>query len=457
MVNNENWNRLDPAWAWDTFQPSQETPWDRRAAAHLYRRAGFAANSEQLEAALEQQPADVVRQFVQSQDQNADFERAADSLAQAVLASGDPKRLSAAWTYRLLHTPNPLREKMTLFWHGHFATSAAKVENADLMWQQHQLLRAESLGNFADLVQGIAQDPAMLIYLDSASNRKLRPNENFARELMELFCLGEGQYSEQDVQQLSRCFTGWEIKNNKFRKNRYQQDRGQKTVLGTSGEFDGEDAVRIVLEQESMPLFIVRKLVRFFVCDEPTASDALVQPLAADFRQSGLQIAPLVQRILSSNLFFSQHAMGRKIRSPVEFALGFLHAVEGTTNTLQLAEGLAGIGQGLFYPPNVKGWDGGRAWINSSTLIGRANLAQRILNDDSTRFAGDNLESFFAIHQVSDSTVIDWLQERLLVQDISPAVRRAVQDNFDQDARANEQRLRSLLHTLISLPDYQIG
>ncbi len=201
--------------------------------------------------------------------ESTEFRSTADALAEATLAGGDPTKLSAAWVYRLLYTPNQLLEKTTLFWHGHFATGAEKVKDARMMWNQNQLLREHALGNFGDLVHQISQDPAMLIYLDSAINRKAHPNENFARELMELFCLGEGNYSESDVLELARCFTGWEIKNKKFRKNRYQHDSDEKTVLQQSGDFDGEDGVRIVLEQPAAERFLARKLYRFFVSDEP--------------------------------------------------------------------------------------------------------------------------------------------------------------------------------------------
>lgn len=455
-------SEVDRDWAWSVFEPSAERPWDLRLAAHLFRRAGFGGSSGQLMEALQSLPAEVVQEMVAAGTRDEVFEQQADALARTILASGDAQRLSAAWTYRLLHTPNQLLEKVTLFWHGHFATGAQKVQNAEMMWNQNQLLRAEALGDFAVLTQAIAQDPAMLVYLDSTTNRKSHPNENFARELMELFCLGEGNYTEADVQQLARCFTGWEIKNGKFRKNRFQQDRASKTVLGQVGKYDGEDGVRIVLEQPAMALFICRKLVRFFVCDEPELSDALLEPLAEQFRDSGLQLEPLVQRILSSNLFFSEHSVARKIRSPVELTVGLLRSLGGTTGAIQLAEGLAKIGQGLFFPPNVKGWDGGRAWINSSTLLGRANLIQQILKHESTRFQGASLAEFLSdsldgLGLKSPSDTVQWLDGHLLAVPLSRATRQRLIEELESGGADSERRLRATVHTLATLPEFQLG
>src|SRR5690606_21813964 len=256
------------------------------------------------------------------------FRQESDALASAVLAGGDSKKLSAWWLYVMLRTPDVLREKMTLFWHGHFATSAAKVQDAWLMHRQNELFRRHALDAWETLVQGVSRDPAMLIYLDSAVNRKSHPNENYARELMELFCLGEGQYSEQDIREAARCFTGWEVRRGKFYLNRRQLDLGEKTVLGERGPFSGEEVVRVILRQPAAPRFLARKLVRFFVLDEPELPDALLEPLAVEFRESGLDVGRLVRRILGSRLFFSEHALGRKVRSPVELGVGLLRALE---------------------------------------------------------------------------------------------------------------------------------
>lgn len=298
-------NTIDPQWAWQPFSPSTERLWNRGMVAHLYRRTGFGASIEQLDEAVSREPAQVVDQLIGQNVETSDFKETADTLAQTILASGDAQKLAAAWVYRLLLTPTQLLEKATLFWHGHFATSAEKVNDASMMWDQNRLLREHALGSFPELVQSISKDPAMLIYLDSAINRKAQPNENFARELMELFCLGEGNYSEHDVQQLARCFTGWEVKNKRFRKNRYQHDNGSKSILGTSGDYDGEDGVNVVLKQPQVELFLARKWFRFFISDDLVPNDNLLRPLASAFRDHGLQVAPVLRMMFSSNLFFT--------------------------------------------------------------------------------------------------------------------------------------------------------
>jgi uncharacterized protein (DUF1800 family) len=290
---------IDPDWAWSDYQPSDKAPWDLRTAAHLHRRAGFGARREELERAVSRKPADVVADLVTATEPES-YKTQIHSLIKASLAIGNVKRLSAQWVYRMLTTPAQLQEKMTLFWHGHFATSAAKVEDAELMQRQNDLLREHALGDFSQLLLEISRDPAMLIYLDSVSNRKSHPNENYAREIMELFALGEGNYTEQDIRELARCFTGWEIRRKKFRFNRYQHDSGTKTVLGTTGKLSGEEGVAIVAGQDTAPQFIVGKLIRFFVMDEPAPPNDLIEPLARELRKNNMQIAPTVRRILGT-------------------------------------------------------------------------------------------------------------------------------------------------------------
>jgi len=451
-------HEIDPHWAWQVFEPTKERPWDLALAAHLFRRAGFAAGPTTLDAALTQSPASVIEELLKANVEPSQFRTTADQLAETVLAGGEAIRLSSAWVYRLMNTPSQLLEKMTLFWHGHFATGAEKVTDARLMWQQNQLLRQHALGDFPALVHGISQDPAMLIYLDSVANRKAHPNENFARELMELFCLGEGNYTEKDVQELARCFTGWEIKNKQFRKNKYQQDTGEKTVLGQSGAFDGEDGVRCVLEQPSVERFLARKWYRFFIADEPAPSPELLQPLADEFRKHDLQIAPTLQFLLQSNLFFSSHSVGRHIKSPVEFIVGTLRGLQATASADLISKGLIRLGQGLFYPPNVKGWDGGRTWINSSTLLGRSNLLADLLAHESTKFAGGSLSTYLKELRIDGpQQAIEHYESILLAARLSDEMRGELCRAFPNAAGDDEPAVRGLLHAVLSLPHSQLG
>lgn len=441
---------IDPSWAWSTYQPADESPWDMSAAAHLYRRAGFGATYEELTAAVKRQPAELVDELVAAKEPES-YRAQIRSLIQAALATGNSKSLSAQWVYRMLTTPAPLLEKMTLFWHGHFATSASKVEDATLMQRQNDLLREYALGDFSKLALEISRDPAMLIYLDSVTNRKAHPNENYAREIMELFCLGEGNYSEQDIRELARCFTGWEIKRKKFRFNRYQHDSGTKTVLGTTGKLSGEEGVAIVVAQETAPRFIVSKLIRFFVMDEPAPSTALVEPLAEELRANEMHLAPTVKRILSSNLFFSAHARARKVRSPVEFGVGFLRSLDGSTDAYKLADTLEQLGQGLYYPPSVKGWDGGRTWINSSTLLGRANLIRRLVDGGKTRFGKQSIEEYLKSTKIGSSEELaDRLEQVLFAVELPPSAKQQLAD-------LPSGSMKDAVHVLCTLPEFQLA
>ena len=450
---------IEPKWAWSPFQPTAERRWTKELAAHLYRRAGFGATAAQLEAAERLEPAELVAQLVQGGDEASGFSRQMDNLAERALSGGNVENLAPPWLYRMLKTPHQVLEKLTLFWHGHFATSAEKVAEADLMLQQNQLLRRYALGDFAQLVQEISRDPAMLVYLDSADNRKSHPNENYARELMELFCLGEGHYSEQDVRELARCFTGWEIRRNQFRFNRYQHDFGSKKILGSSGKLDGQQAVEIVLKQATAPRFIAQKLVRFLVMDEPQPAAALVEPLAERLRRDDLHIADTVQLILGSNLFFSAHSVGRKIRSPVEFAVGLLRALEGLTNVNALAQQLRQLGQGLFYPPSVKGWDGGRTWINSSTLVGRANLVHRVLRDQKTSFAAGSLADVIKQRGIRQPPeIVDWLCQLLLAVPLTNSTREQLLAIFQDKSKGDlSDQLTHVIYTMAALPEFHLN
>lgn len=446
---------IDPTWAWTPYRPAGENPWNRTRAAHLLRRAGFGASSDEIDAAVAQDPAEVVANLV-APDLDAEFERESDAFATTILASGNPKQLSAWWSYVMLRTPHPLLEKTTLFWHGHFATSAEKVEDAGAMYHQNRLFRQYALGDFDKLTHAISRDPAMLTYLDSATNRKARPNENFARELMELFCLGEGNYSEKDIQELARCFTGWEIRRGNFRFNRFQHDTGTKSVLGHSGPMPKGESIDVVLDQSAAPQFIVRKLIRYFMFDEPVASDELVAPLAKELRERAWDIGHVVRRILTSQLFYSEHVVGRKVRSPVDLVVGLLRTLEGSTNAYQLGDDLHLLGQGLFYPPNVKGWDGGRAWINSSTLLGRANVIGRIMLDEKTRFAGGNLMEYFdRLDANSAIAIVDRLVELTLAVQPPQTVKEQLVEVINRPGDRSE-RIAEAIHALSTIPEFQV-
>ena len=450
---------IDPAWAWQPWEPTESEAWDSRRAASLFRRATFGASDATIRSAVQQSPSAVVDQLLNrvESDRMTAFESDSHLLAEAVRASGNAKQLSAWWLHRMLNSPRPLIEKMTLFWHGHFATGAEKVKDIELMLEQNRHFREHALGDFSSMVHGISKDPAMLIYLDSVTNRKAHANENFARELMELFCLGEGNYTEGDVQQLARCFTGWEIRRKRFRFNRFQHDIETKRLFGNEVE-SGEEAVDQVLANKHLPYFITRKLFRFFVCDEPEPNERLLEPLARKFSKNHLSLNELVQTILSSRLMLSNWSIGRKVRSPVELAIGLLTTLEATTNLSQLSDRLRDIGQSVFFPPNVKGWDGGRAWVNSSTLVGRANLVHELIRDEHTRFADGGIEKIGTNKGRSNGIAngfLDWFSEIFLAIPLTDQQHHDLTVSFSKQPK--QSVCRELLSLLATMPQFQLA
>jgi uncharacterized protein (DUF1800 family) len=270
--------------------------------------------------------------------------------------------------------------------------------------------------------------------------------------------LGLGNYTEQDIQQLARCFTGWEVQNGVFQFNPYQHDGGVKKILGSSGPFDGDDGLRIILQQPATAHFLCTKLVRFFVCDEPDLPAEFIAPLARRFRDERLTIAPLLETILSSRLFYSPVSLGCKVRSPVELGVGFLRALEANANMVQLAGQLRDLGQLPFFPPNVKGWDGGRTWIDSSALLGRAKLVRTIVESPQTRFGGVGFEEYldrFGLN--TNAAVVDWLSELLIAVPLPANVRAPLIERLDRGAAGRPIALKQLLHVLSSLPEFQLA
>jgi uncharacterized protein (DUF1800 family) len=291
--------------------------------------------------------------------------------------------LRAWWLGAMLGAATPaeqLRERMTLFWHNHFVSSLQKVKSAKLMLDQNRLLRRHALGHFGELLHAVGKDPAMVVYLDSATNRKGSPNENFAREVMELFTLGEGHYTEQDVKEAARAFTGWSIERDtgEFRWRPFAHDNGRKTVLGVSGNLDGDAVLDILLAQPQTAEFVVRKLWREFVSLTPDESET--RRIARRYRDSGYDMRVALREIFGSRAFWAAESRLALVKSPVDWVLGTLNSLEVEPPEAQhLAIALRQLGQDLFAPPNVKGWLGGETWINSSTLLQRKQLAERLL------------------------------------------------------------------------------
>lgn len=289
------------------------------------------------------------------------------------------------WFRRMLKTEAPLREKMTLFWHDHFATSVQKARFPVLMMQQNELFRDFALGNFQELTARMVKNPAMMIYLDSQRSNKAKPNENFAREVMELFTLGEGNYSEADVKEAARAFTGYNLNRQSGEVTHQQRrwDGGQKIIFGKEGRFRGEDVVDLIFEKKACAEFMVRKVWIYFVDETP--AEGVVEELAGIFRDNGYEMKPVLRRIFLSKDFYGEQAIGKQIKSPLQYLVQMLKELEMSEPPPGFPlMGQNQLGQVLFMPPNVAGWDWGKAWINTNTLLARYNLAGRL-----TKGAGD--------------------------------------------------------------------
>ena len=372
-------DQLDSAQAWRPWEPSAEEPFNLKWAGHLFRRAAFGGSLGELRRAeKEGLPATLDRLLAgeaRAKGLTAFLEKEGEKIARR----NNPFELRAWWLYCMINSGHPLREKMTLFWHNHFATSITKVQRAQPMLVQNALLRKHALDKFGPFLLAMSKDPAMLIYLDSNSNVKAHPNENYAREVMELFSLGVGNYSEKDIREAARAFTGWHTDGDEFEFNTSFHDDGTKTVLGATGNWDGGDIVSILLKQKSCARFLVRKLYRNFINENQQAPDALLEPLCEQLRKNDYDVAAVLRTMLASRHFFSAHAFRQRIKSPIEFAVNAVRSVaSGQLPQSVLVNRLEAMGQDLFAPPNVKGWTGAQAWLNTSTILARQNFGQAV-------------------------------------------------------------------------------
>jgi len=446
---------VDPNWAWAAYEPDAQRPWTLALAAHLYRRAGFGANWQQLQQALAEGPQATVSRLLSPEVDAAAFDRTYDGYEGGV---GSVNGLRAWWLRRMIETPHPLQEKMTLFWHGHFATNGASLKQARLMREHLQLLRQHALGSFALLLQALARDPALLQWLGADANRKATPNESFVHPLLETFTLGPGQFSDDDVREAARAFTGWFVLRDRLRYLPREHDEGTKRILGQAGEFTGEDVIRIVLEQPATARMLVRKLYHWLICETQEPSEDLIAPLAESLAQ-GYIIADVVETILRSNLFFSSHAYRQRIKNPVEFAVGIVHALEGMVSTTALAEDVAGLGQDLCHPPTVQGWPGGQHWIDSVTLTRRHNLVSALLQDGDPY--GDKLDPWAVAqrHGGADAeSAAQFLLELFLQDDFDPGVRKILLRSAREEASTDKvAALDRLACAAVTLPEYHLA
>jgi uncharacterized protein (DUF1800 family) len=393
----------------------------------------------------------------------------------------DLKNLNLAWMHEMIDSEAQLREKMSLFWHGHFACRVINIYYQQLLLHE---IRTNALGNFGDLLRGISKSAAMLQFLNNQQNHVQHPNENFAREVMELFTMGRRNYTENDIKESARAFTGWGFQlNGQFVFRNFFHDKNSKTILGKTGNFDGDDVLNILLEQKATAQFITKKIYRFFVND--TVNDEHVEWLAARFYQSNYNIQALMDDIFTADWFYLPENIGTHIKSPVELLVGIRRAIPMQLQNEQIQILLQRtLGQMLFYPPNVAGWPGGKTWIDSSSLMLRLRIPQLIAQDETFSLKpkddddqqmgmmekyysnkNSSMQNAFAIH-----ATIDWdnffkrfenFPREKLYGALSSALLQtgAVPSNATAEminTSSREEYIKTLTIALMSTPEYQL-
>ncbi len=485
--------------------------WNYDAAAHLLNRAGFGGAPAEIEHLAKLGPEQAVDYLV-------DFEKIPDETPNPDWAKPDPTRaeryrkaqnsdpevrrqmiqeeqknqrlriveLKHWWLARMATGPRPLQEKMTLFWHGHFATSVEKVKDAYLMWRQNDVFRQKGTGNWLELLTAVAKDPAMLVWLDQAQSRKEHPNENFAREVMELFTLGEGHYTEKDVTEAARALTGWtyDRADEVFDERPRFHDDGVKTVLGHTDNLKGDDVLAIIVEQPQAGRFITAKLWNYFAGEQP--GEEVVKSLAEVFRGSGNDFKPVLKTIFRSEAFYSDAIVRNQVKSPVQWLVGSVRVLERDLPGPFICFGLTkNLGQELFAPPNVKGWDGGLSWITTNNLLAPYNEAANqdegdlnmLRTTQAVTIHGPNagagmmenrpggnfrlervdVEKILTAEERTDKNkLVAALEKRLLQSKLRGQQEQTLRDYLAAQTSLNDETILNAIRLMMSTPEYQL-
>lgn len=479
----------------EPYEPSSTEPFDFTRASHLLNRAGFGGSPEDVQKVISLGPRRAVEWLLDFPDGPADLISQTDvpdlsqiegyprtfadrrnlfqgktaeerQLLQQRLNQANQQALRATsmwWVKRMIDGPYPLHEKLTFFWHGHFTTSARDERSAWLMWQQNEMLRTHAAGNFRSFVRAVSRDPAMLDYLNNQQNRKASPNENYARELMELFTLGIGNYTENDVKEAARAFTGWAHDGEEFVYRKFDHDSDPKTFFGVRGNFDGDEIIDLILRHKACAPYIALRLWNYFVSD--TSDPALINSLGELFRESNYELRPLLRTLFMSKAFYDAKHIGAQIKSPVQLVVGTIRALGVQVPEYgRLYGALQQMGQIPLMPPNVKGWPGGRLWINTSTMFVRYNTAlwlaggepiatgRRLMDAGArrrNRQQGVDVNADGAPEQIVDA----WI-ERLIQRPIA-ADKRAILLDVVGD-KPTETTVRNMINLILSMPEYQL-
>jgi len=493
------------------LKPLATDKWNYAMAAHLLNRAGFGGTPEEIQKLADMGPDQAVSSLIDFENvpdntPNPDWARPdAEEIIkfrEAIRNTTDPQQrrmlqqeqqkliqqrmmeLRGWWMQRMAKGPRPFQEKMVLFWHGHFATSVEKVRNPYYMWRQNELFRRLATGNWLMLLTEAGKDPAMLVWLDQAQSRKDHPNENFAREVMELFALGEGHYTEKDIAEGARALTGWSLEpdQQKYVYRPRIHDDGSKTYLGRTGDLDGDDVIETIVSQPQAAKFITAKLWNYFAGQEPSME--LTNALAAVFRGNGNNFKPFLRAMFRSEEFYSDDIVRNQVKSPVQWLIGSVRMLECDLPPTLVSWGMVRqLGQDLFAPPNVKGWDGGVTWITTNTLLTRYNDAQSLVEGtmpqltagdfakkpggggggklekalQRVRMGGVKLDHILTPDERADKdALVASLQNRLFQARLAPDQQQALHDFLDSKTRLNDADIITCIRLMMSTPEYQV-
>jgi hypothetical protein len=478
------------------YKPSSDSPFDRVKAAHLLNRCGFGGTTEEIEKVLSLGPVDAVDWLLDFPDAPAEEQSQVD-VPDLSSIDGYPRNFreiqlkmrgmtleerqayrqmlqrdnrlaifqtAAWWLKRMANGPHPLQEKLALFWHGHFTTSAKDERAASLMWNQNELLRRNAAGNFRTFVREISRDPAMLDYLNNQQNRKKHPNENYARELMELFTLGIGNYTEHDIREGARAFTGWAHDGEDFIYRKFDHDTGEKTFFGQKGNFDGDDIIDIILHSKACAPYIASRFWNNFVNE--SIDPALCMSLGELLRDNDYELRPMLRTLFTSKAFYQPQNIGVQIKSPVQLVVSTIRSLGVKPPEYQRLYGaLEQMGQIPLMPPNVKGWPGGRMWINTSTLFVRYNTALwlaggepivsgRRLMDAGNKFRRQQAPDIGVDTDGAPSQIVDEWVDRLVQRSIPEEKRSVLIDVVGK--KPTEASVRNMINLILSMPEYQL-
>lgn len=485
------------------YQHSSEDPFNAVKAAHLLNRAGFGGTSEEIRKVMELGPTAAVDWLMDFPDAGADEQSQTDlpnfssiegypadfralrqmfagktqeerqALQQQLMQANREALMECIkwWMNRMVRGQYPLQEKLTLFWHGHFTTSAKDEKVATLIWNQNELHRRMAAGNFREYVRQISRDPAMLDYLNNTQNKKQHPNENYARELMELFTLGIGNYTEDDIKNSARAFTGWTHEGDDFVFHRYEHDDGEKVFMGRRGNFNGDDIIEMILNHPACAPYIAGKMWKYFAYEE--LEDGLAESLGGLLKENGWELRPLIRTMLTSRGFYQDRAIGSQIKSPAQLVTGTIKLLGlQTPNAPQLAFAMNQMGQVPLQPPNVKGWPGGRMWINTSTVFVRYNTCVYLAG--GTMPGGLGLRGIIGKGQEkggrpgpdvagnfrpTDNTgspekIVDEWVDRLIQRPIESKQKEVLLQALGD--QPNERSVRAMIQLIVSMPEYQL-